>query len=77
VVAIGSWRGYRSAPWVDARDARVSTYVGDGDGLGRDVAKILEQVLDQDGALGDLARDLDLLLVGSGEVDHVGGSWGS
>lgn len=47
------------------------TYVGNGDGLGSLAAQILEQVLDEDRALGDLAVDLDGRVVGCGEVNEL------
>lgn len=47
----------------------IATYVGDGNGLIVVAAQVLEQVLDQDGALGNLALDAHRLVVGGGEVD--------
>lgn len=48
-------------------------YVGDGDGLIVVAAKILKQVLDQDGALSDLAIDIEILVVARGEADLLAG----
>jgi hypothetical protein len=47
-----------------------STYVGDGDGLIA-LADILEQVLDQDGPLGNLTVDGDRRIVRGGEGELV------
>ena len=43
----------------------MGTYVGDGDGIAV-VADVLEQVLDEDGALSNLALDADVGVVGGG-----------
>jgi hypothetical protein len=54
------------------------TYVGDGDVLLGFTAEILEQVLDEDGALGDGALDLHVDAIGGGDVDGLDvGSGGS
>ena len=50
-----------------------NTHVGDGDGLVAIDAQILEQVLDEDRALGNIARNRDLGVIGGGELDGVGG----
>jgi hypothetical protein len=50
-----------------------ATYVGDGDGLIVVTTEVLEQVLDEDGALGDLALDLEGLVVRGREVDNGAG----
>jgi hypothetical protein len=48
---------------------RVGTYVGNRDGLVVVAAKILEQVLDEDRALGDGALDFNSGAVGGGHLD--------
>jgi hypothetical protein len=55
------------------------TYVRDGNGLVGFTTEILEQVLDQDGALGNRALDLHVDTIGGGDADEldalgVGGS---
>jgi hypothetical protein len=56
------------------------TYIGDGDGLLGLTTKILEQVLDEDGALGDSALWLHDDAIGGGDADQldvcVGGGGG-
>jgi hypothetical protein len=50
----------------------MGTYVGDGDGIAV-VADVLEQVLDEDRALSDLALDADIGVVGGGQGDLLRG----
>jgi hypothetical protein len=49
----------------------VKTYVGDGDRLLGFTTEILEQVLDEDGALSDRALDLHLDTIGGGNADEL------
>jgi hypothetical protein len=50
----------------------MGTYIGNGDGVAV-VANVLEQVLDENGALGNLALDADISIVGGGQGDLL---WG-
>jgi len=49
------------------------TYIGDRDGLVVVTTQVLEQVLDEDRALGDLAVNFERLVVGGGKVDEAAG----
>jgi hypothetical protein len=51
----------------------MGTYVRNGNRLGGLAAQILEQVLDEDGALGRLTVDVHGRIVRGGERDHVRG----
>jgi len=58
---------------VHVSDRSVAAYIWDGDWLaGRGLAQILDQVLDQDGAGGDVAVDGDVNTVAGGEGDGTG-----
>ena len=46
-------------------------YIRDGDGLVGFTTKILEQVLDQDGALGNGALDLHVDAIRGGDADEL------
>lgn len=54
-----------------ARAAVKFTYVGNGDGLLVVDTEILQQVLDQDGALGNIAIHGDLSVVGCGKLNLI------
>jgi hypothetical protein len=47
----------------------IRTYVRNRDRLLAHVTKILEHVLDEDGALDDVAVDLEVGIVGGGQAD--------
>jgi hypothetical protein len=50
---------------------KVSAYVGNRNGLGGITTKILEQVLDENGALGNGALDLHMDTIGGGDADEL------
>ena len=61
---------------VSVKQVRVESgaYVGDGDGLIIVTAEVLKKVLDEDGALRDLAVDGHVLVVTCNETDSLRGS---
>lgn len=60
----------------DRGTCAIATYVRNGNGLVVVAAQIFEQVLDENGALGDLALNSHILAIGRGKLHELGGIGG-